>query len=121
MVYNLRIILLSVSFCSIHKTNYSQYEFLNAPLFFYNNIDKLNECLWNKEVDCFVNLFVVSFKSNSMQLLCAPKYLIEILKIELLSTKVDLRRIFVFSEQKRQNIYGKYFHIDVKVVKTDVY
>ena len=56
-----------------------------------------------------------------MRLSCALKGLIEILKIEYLSIKIDFKRISVLFEQRRQSIHKKYFHIDVKAVIINVY
>ena len=113
--------ILSISLCSIQKTKFSQYGFLNAPLSFYSSIDELGEYLWNKEADCLVNLFAVPLKSGLVRLSCAPKGLIEILKIEPLSIKIDFKRVPVLSEQKWQSTHEEYFHIDVEAAVTDVY
>lgn len=79
--------ILGISLCSIQKTNCSQYGFLSAPLPFYSSIDKLGECLWDKEADCLVDLLAVPLKPGPVQLSCAPKGLIEILEAEPLPTK----------------------------------
>lgn len=47
--------------------------------------------------------------------------LIEILEAEPLPTKVDLRRVPVLPEQRRQGTHEEYLHIGVEAAMTDVY
>ena len=60
-------------------------------------------------------------KSGPVQLSCAPKGLIKILEVEPLPTKVDLRRVPVLPEQRRQGTREEYLHIGVEAAVADVY
>ena len=60
-------------------------------------------------------------KSDPVRLSCAPKGLIEILKVEPLPIKIDFRRVPVLSEQRRQGTHEEYLHIGVEAAMADVY